>query len=144
MRLIMSLDKYCNEIKFDNSKKNKDQFLTRDELIQNNLRLVVKIAHQYKQYAPIEDLIQECNIGLIKAADRIDRTKKNKFITYQKSYPFYLLPKDLKKINFLPSQTVIVFMKKDEELFNYLKTESTVVLDIVRDGQNMTFKYNIK
>jgi len=45
----------------------------RRALIQNNLRLVVKIAHDYKGYGvPLLDLISEGNIGLMKAVDRYD------------------------------------------------------------------------
>jgi RNA polymerase primary sigma factor len=54
----------------------------RRALIQNNLRLVVKIAHDYKGYGvPLLDLISEGNIGLMKAVDRYDPAK-GKFSTY--------------------------------------------------------------
>ena len=55
----------------------------KDELIQANLRLVVSIAGHYNnrgmQYL---DLIQEGNMGLIKAADKFDYKKGFKFSTY--------------------------------------------------------------
>ncbi len=55
----------------------------KDELIQANLRLVVSIAGHYNnrgmQYL---DLIQEGNMGLIKAADKFDYRKGFKFSTY--------------------------------------------------------------
>jgi RNA polymerase primary sigma factor len=39
----------------------------RDQMIKSNLRRVVKIAHDYKDFGlPLLDLISECNIGLIK------------------------------------------------------------------------------
>ena len=53
------------------------------KLIQSNLRFVVRVALDYKnQGLPLADLINEGNIGLIKAAKRFDETKGFKFISY--------------------------------------------------------------
>ena len=55
----------------------------RDELVQANLRLVISIAVKYQGHnVPLEDLIQEGNIGLIKAAGKFDYRKGFKFSTY--------------------------------------------------------------
>lgn len=55
----------------------------RDELVQANLRLVISIAVRYQGHnVPLEDLIQEGNIGLIKAANKFDYRKGFKFSTY--------------------------------------------------------------
>jgi RNA polymerase primary sigma factor len=55
----------------------------RDHMIKANLRLVVKIAHDYKDFGlPILDLISEGNIGLIKAVERFDPRKGGKLSTY--------------------------------------------------------------
>jgi len=55
----------------------------RKRLIECNLRLVVSIAKKYKNYnLPIEDLIQEGNLGLIKGIERFDWSKGFKFSTY--------------------------------------------------------------
>ncbi|MDR0352022.1 MAG: sigma-70 family RNA polymerase sigma factor [Opitutaceae bacterium] len=55
----------------------------RDHMIKANLRLVVKIAHDYKDFGlPILDLISEGNIGLVKAVDRFDPRKGGKLSTY--------------------------------------------------------------
>ncbi len=57
--------------------------LARDELVQANLRLVISIAVKYQGHnVPLEDLIQEGNIGLIKAASKFDYQKGFKFSTY--------------------------------------------------------------
>ena len=55
----------------------------RDQMISANLRLVVKIAHDYNNFGlPLLDLISEGNIGLIKAVERFDPSKGGKLSTY--------------------------------------------------------------
>lgn len=57
---------------------------SRDLLIRSNLRLAVHIArrHEYAGGSGIADLIQEANIGLIKAVDRFDPERGFRFSTY--------------------------------------------------------------
>jgi len=53
------------------------------ELIISNLRFVVSVAKKFQgQGRPLEDLICEGNLGLIKAATRFDETRGFKFISY--------------------------------------------------------------
>lgn len=55
----------------------------REALINHNLRLVISIAKEYRgQGLPFLDLIQEGNLGLIKAAEKYDLTKGYRFSTY--------------------------------------------------------------
>lgn len=59
---------------------------TVDELILSNLKFVVKISHKYKAFAPHMDLISSGIYGLIEAANRWDKTKNFRFITYAVHY----------------------------------------------------------
>jgi RNA polymerase primary sigma factor len=55
----------------------------REQMIKANLRLVVKIAHDYENFGlPLLDLINEGNIGLMKAVERFDPSKGGKLSTY--------------------------------------------------------------
>jgi RNA polymerase primary sigma factor len=93
-RLMSNLDLYFHEVKAY-------PLLTREEecnlargihrndsealhkLVKANLRFVVSIAKEYAHYGvPLEDLINEGNLGLLKAAQRFDETRGYKFISY--------------------------------------------------------------
>jgi RNA polymerase primary sigma factor len=89
-----SLDKYLQEIgKIDLLHPDEEVELARrirqgdvyarEKLIRANLRFVVSVSKQYQnQGLSLPDLINEGNVGLIKAAHRFDETKGFKFISY--------------------------------------------------------------
>src|ERR1700751_99640 len=93
-RESQSLEKYLQEIgKVDLITPEEEVKLARlikqgdqkalDRLTKANLRFVVSVAKQYQnQGLSLPDLINEGNLGLIKAAQRFDETRGFKFISY--------------------------------------------------------------
>jgi len=60
-----------------------DLWRRKDQFVRANLRLVVTMARRYNRGAlPLPDLIQEGNIGLMKAVDRFDPERGFRFSTY--------------------------------------------------------------
>ena len=94
VRESVALDKYLNDIsKIDLLTGNREAELAvlirggsqeaLEELTSANLRFVVSVAKQYQnQGLSLPDLINEGNVGLLKAAKRFDETKGFKFISY--------------------------------------------------------------
>jgi len=54
----------------------------RDRIIKANLRLVISIAKRYSRMIPLTDLIQEGNLGLMRAIETFDHERGIKFSTY--------------------------------------------------------------
>jgi RNA polymerase primary sigma factor len=93
-RETLSLDKYLHEIgKVELLTAEEEVELARrikrgdraalEKLIKANLRFVVSVSKQYQnQGLTLPDLINEGNLGLIKAAQRFDETRGFKFISY--------------------------------------------------------------
>ncbi len=89
-----SLDKYLQEIGREElisvseevelaQRIKKGDQAARDQLIKANLRFVVSVAKQYQnQGLSLPDLINEGNLGLIRAAQKFDETRGFKFISY--------------------------------------------------------------
>jgi len=93
-RETQSLDKYLQEIgRVDLISSSEEVNLAQrirlndpvalEKLVKANLRFVVSVAKQYQNYGlSLGDLINEGNLGLIKAAKRFDETRGFKFISY--------------------------------------------------------------
>jgi len=93
-RESLALDKYLTDIgKIDLLNAEEEADLARkiregdrealDRLTKGNLRFVVSVAKQYQnQGLSLSDLINEGNVGLMKAGKRFDETKGFKFISY--------------------------------------------------------------
>jgi RNA polymerase primary sigma factor len=73
---------HAEEIELSERAKAGDE-RARRRLIEKNLRLVVSVAKKYRGYGlPFEDLIQEGNIGLMKAVEKFDPERGFRFSTY--------------------------------------------------------------
>ena len=89
-----SLDKYLQEIGHEElltveeevelaQRIRKGDRKALEKLTKSNLRFVVSVAKQYQnQGLSLQDLINEGNVGLIKAAEKFDETRGFKFISY--------------------------------------------------------------
>lgn len=89
-----SLELYLEEIKDYQPLDSKEEILLArlakkgdlkaiNKLITHNLRFVVAVAKKFQgQGIPFEDLINEGNLGLIKAVDKFDETRGFRFISY--------------------------------------------------------------
>ena len=91
-------EKYFNEVQsipmIDPAKEielaqriKKGDKIAENELVTSNLRFVISVAKQYQNRGlPLEELIAEGNMGLIKADQRFDETRGFKFISYAVSW----------------------------------------------------------
>lgn len=88
-----SLDKYLQEIGREDlitveeevelaQRIRKGDRVALEKLTRANLRFVVSVAKQYQNQLSLPDLINEGNLGLIKAAEKFDETRGFKFISY--------------------------------------------------------------
>lgn len=61
----------------------RDAAIARDRMVQANLRLVISVAKQFRTRGlPMEDLVNEGNVGLMNAVDRFDPSVGSRFSTY--------------------------------------------------------------
>ena len=104
-------------------KGGKESFVARKKLTESNLRLVVYLAKKQKAHnIPLEDLIQEGNLGLLKAIERFDWKKGFRFSTYatwwiKQAISQYVLKR--KKIIRLPAHVVSAQKKMIEATESY-------------------------
>lgn len=123
----------------------------REELVKRNLRFVVTVAKQYvTPSSPLEDLVNEGNLGLIMAAERFNPDQNVKFISYGVWWIKKVIIEHITKYNRmvrLPSNKVSILSKLDrkiseleqkngykvdiQELSNELETDEFEHLDIL-------------
>ncbi len=102
----------------------------REHLIRANLRLVVKIAREYENCGvPLLDLINEGNMGLMKAADRFDPEKGAKF----SSYGSYWIKQSMRKALADQSKTVRVPIQMVDRMYNLRCAEEKLAMELGRE-----------
>lgn len=99
-----------------NFKENND-LTAREKLIKANLRFVPTVAKQFKGCGlPFADIIEEGNIGLIKAIDRFDPKKDNKVISYAVWWIRKYIMEAIEKKSVLDTENIDdVFIKTNKE-----------------------------
>lgn len=147
---VISLFKDYTEGNDELSKKAKKR------LVESNLRLVISIAKKHKGHnIPLEDLIQEGNMGLLKAIDRFDYKRGFKFSTYatwwiKQAITQHVLKR--KRMIRLPAHAASVQKKiiqaadeyrtmmgcepSNEELIDLIDASETVVKATIASGRN--------
>lgn len=102
----------------------------REHLIRANLRLVVKIAREYENCGvPLLDLINEGNMGLMKAADRFDPEKGAKF----SSYSSHWIKQSMRKALANQSRTVRVPIQMMDRMYNLRRAEEKLAAELGRE-----------
>ncbi len=156
-RESLALDKYLNDIsKIDLLTEEQEADLAArirsgedaalDLLVRANLRFVVSVAKQYQNNGlSLSDLINEGNVGLMKAARRFDETKGFKFISYAVWWIRQSILKaivEYSRIVRLPQNKSVSYNKLKEARVSFLQEyerepsvgELAEVLDITEDA----------
>lgn len=94
-----------------------------DKLVRANLRFAISVAKQYQNNGlPLEDLIQEANLGLIKAATLFNETRGFKFISYAvwwiRQYILLALSNHSRNIR-IPANQVSVINKINKKISSF-------------------------
>lgn len=98
----------------------------REKLINSNLRFVVTVAKKYQcQGLPLEDLINEGNIGLLTAIDKFEPDKGYHFI----SYAVWWIRQSIMKAVCEKSRAVRLPLNRANELFQIQKIQKALIHD---------------
>jgi RNA polymerase primary sigma factor len=133
-------------ITYNNGKTQKERQDAKNKLINSNLRFVISIAKKLGTNENFLDLVNEGNIGLIKAIEKFDINKKYRLVTYAvswivayiKNYQFtqnkiVVPPNTLKLHNYVKNATMDFFNKNERE------PTAHEIADLIREK----FNFNI-
>ena len=102
----------------------------RAKLIKSNLRLVVKIAHDFKGLGlPLLDLISEGNIGLMRAVEKFDPTKGAKL----SSYAAWWIKQSMRRALSNQSRTIRVPVQSAGKINKIKAAKQRLIEDLGRD-----------
>jgi RNA polymerase primary sigma factor len=105
----------------------------REKLISANLRLVVKIAHDFKRMGfPLQDLISEGNIGLMRAAEKFDPEKGAKF----SSYAAWWIKQAMRRAIFEKSKMIRVPVASAGKIHKIRTTNNRLTRELGREPTN--------
>ena len=104
----------------------------RDRMIESNLRLVVKIAKRYMNRGlPFLDLIEEGNMGLIKAVERFKLSKECRFSTYAT----WWIRQSIERALVNQSRTIRLPVHVSDDINKFIKISRELVQKVNRDPQ---------
>lgn len=103
-----------------------------DRLVRANLRFVISVAKKYRNRGvPFEDLIQEGNVGLVKAATKFDPDQGVKFI----SYAVWWIRQSILSALARHSRSVRLPLNRATEMSRMLRTRSELRQELGRDPE---------
>ena len=104
----------------------------RDRMIESNLRLVVKIAKRYMNRGlPFLDLIEEGNLGLIKAVERFKLSKECRFSTYAT----WWIRQSIERALVNQSRTIRLPVHVSDDINKFIKITRELVREFNREPQ---------
>lgn len=114
-------------------KDEKTRQQAKQKLITSNLKLVVKIAHQYLGIGlGLQDLVQQGNMGLIRAVDTFDSDKGVKFSTYSANWIKNYISRAINKKGRM-IRVPIATEQKRRKLKNYIQQNKSKGIDVSDD-----------
>lgn len=112
----------------------------KDELVMRNLRFVVSVAKKYEnQNAPLPDLINQGNIGLIEAVNRFDPSMGNKFI----SYAVWRVRKEIMDYLNNDSRAIRIPMSKTNHITRFNEEVNKLIMKDGKDVSNFEMYGNL-